>query len=91
MFGSVVVGPPRSTRTGRVSADAVPPLALSHLCIARPSRDLERTKRFWVHGVGMTVPHRAEPGADGSHALRPARPCTWLVVLTMPIMSSIAS
>jgi hypothetical protein len=47
------------------TADDPPPLAASHLRIARPSRDLARTERFWVSGLGLQVLERIQPQAEG--------------------------
>lgn len=53
-----------------MTADAVVPLASSHLRIARPARDLERAEKFWVQGLGMTVLYRAAPsGPTGEDLL----------------------
>jgi catechol 2,3-dioxygenase-like lactoylglutathione lyase family enzyme len=41
----------------------------SHLRIARPSRDLARAERFWVHGLGFQVLYRAGAEAEGGHTL----------------------
>ena len=41
----------------------------SHLRIARPSRDLRASERFWVDGLGLDVLFRAGPSAEGGHAL----------------------
>jgi hypothetical protein len=49
------------------AADDPAPLASSHLRIARPSRDLARTERFWVRGPGLQVPERAQPQDRGGH------------------------
>jgi hypothetical protein len=46
-----------------------PPLASSHLRIARPSRDLARTEGFWVSGLGLQVLERVRPQASGEHEL----------------------
>ena len=45
------------------------PLPSSHLRIARPSRDLRATERFWVDGLGLDVLYRADSSAEGGHAL----------------------
>jgi catechol 2,3-dioxygenase-like lactoylglutathione lyase family enzyme len=45
------------------------PLPASHLRIARPSRDLRASERFWVDGLGLDVLFRTGPGAEGGHAL----------------------
>ena len=45
------------------------PLPASHLRIARPSRDLRASERFWVDGLGLDVLFRAGPSAEGGHAL----------------------
>ena len=45
------------------------PSPMSHLRIARPSRDLDRAERFWVDGLGLTVLWRAGVEAEGGHAL----------------------
>jgi catechol 2,3-dioxygenase-like lactoylglutathione lyase family enzyme len=41
----------------------------SHLRIARPSRDVQRTERFWVDGLGLQVLYRTGTEAEGGHAL----------------------
>jgi catechol 2,3-dioxygenase-like lactoylglutathione lyase family enzyme len=46
------------------------PAPTSHLRIARPSRDLGASERFWVDGLGLEVLFRAGPSAEGGHALR---------------------
>lgn len=45
------------------------PLPASHLRIARPSRDLRASERFWVDGLGLEVLFRADASAEGGHAL----------------------
>ena len=45
------------------------PLPASHLRIARPSRDLRASERFWVNGLGLEVLFRADASAEGGHAL----------------------
>jgi catechol 2,3-dioxygenase-like lactoylglutathione lyase family enzyme len=45
------------------------PLPASHLRIARPSRDLRASERFWVDGLGLEVLFRADASAKGGHAL----------------------
>jgi catechol 2,3-dioxygenase-like lactoylglutathione lyase family enzyme len=45
------------------------PLPTSHLRIARPSRDLRASERFWVDGLGLEVLFRADASAEGGHAL----------------------
>ena len=45
------------------------PVPASHLRIARPSRDLQASERFWVDGLGLHVLFRAGPSAEGGHAL----------------------
>jgi catechol 2,3-dioxygenase-like lactoylglutathione lyase family enzyme len=45
------------------------PLPTNRLCIARPSHDLQAAERFWVDGVGLEVLFRADPSAEGGHAL----------------------
>jgi catechol 2,3-dioxygenase-like lactoylglutathione lyase family enzyme len=50
-------------------AEDPPPLAASHLRIARPSRDLARTERFWVSGLGLRVLERIQPRAEDEHEL----------------------
>ena len=44
------------------AADDPPPLAASHLRIARSARDLARTERFWAAGLGLRVLERIQPG-----------------------------
>jgi hypothetical protein len=48
---------------------AVKPRPASHLRIARPSRDVQASERFWVDGVGLDVLFRADSSAEGGHAL----------------------
>jgi len=45
------------------------PLPTSRLRIARPSRDLPASERFWVDGLGLDVLFRADDSAVGGHAL----------------------
>jgi catechol 2,3-dioxygenase-like lactoylglutathione lyase family enzyme len=45
------------------------PLPSGHVRIARPSRDLRATERFWVDGLGLDVLYRADSSAEGGHAL----------------------
>ena len=45
------------------------PVPASHLRIARPSRDLQASERFWVDGLGLHVLFRTGPSAEGGHAL----------------------
>jgi catechol 2,3-dioxygenase-like lactoylglutathione lyase family enzyme len=45
------------------------PLSSSHLRIARPTRDLARTERFWVTGLGLEVLERVQPQDRGEHEL----------------------
>ena len=45
------------------------PVPASHLRIARPSRDLPASERFWVDGLGLDVLFRADSSAEGGHAL----------------------
>ena len=45
------------------------PLPTSHLRIARPSRDLRVSERFWVEGLGLKVLFRADSSTEGGHAL----------------------
>jgi catechol 2,3-dioxygenase-like lactoylglutathione lyase family enzyme len=47
----------------------VKPLPTSHLRIARPSRDLRASERFWIEGLGLEVLFRADSSAEGGHAL----------------------
>ena len=44
------------------------PTLASHLRIARPSRDLRASERFWVDGLGLDVLFRADSSAEGGHA-----------------------
>ena len=44
-------------------------LPASQLRIARPSRDLQASERFWVDGLGLKVLYRADSSAEGGHAL----------------------
>lgn len=48
---------------------AMKPLPASHLRIARPTRDLRASERFWVDGLGLEVLFRADASAEGGHAL----------------------
>ena len=48
---------------------AMEPLPASHLRIARLSRDLRASERFWVDGLGLEVLFRADASAEGGHAL----------------------
>lgn len=45
------------------------PQPSSHLRVARPSRDLARSERFWVNGLGLDVLYRTGTDAEGDHAL----------------------
>jgi catechol 2,3-dioxygenase-like lactoylglutathione lyase family enzyme len=45
------------------------PLPTNHLRIARPSRDLRASERFWVYGLGLQVLFRVDSSAEGGHAL----------------------
>ena len=45
------------------------PVPASHLRIARPSRDLPASERFWIDGLGLDVLFRADSSAEGGHAL----------------------
>jgi catechol 2,3-dioxygenase-like lactoylglutathione lyase family enzyme len=45
------------------------PSPASHLRIARPSRDLQASERFWVDGLGLDVLFRVDSSAEGGHAL----------------------
>jgi len=45
------------------------PLPANHLRIARPSRDLRASERFWVYGLGLQVLFRVDSSAEGGHAL----------------------
>jgi catechol 2,3-dioxygenase-like lactoylglutathione lyase family enzyme len=45
------------------------PLPANHLRIARPSRDLHASERFWVDGLGLNVLFRVGSSAEGGHAL----------------------
>ena len=45
------------------------PSPASHLRLARPSRDLQASERFWVGGLGLEVLFRADSSAEGGHAL----------------------
>jgi catechol 2,3-dioxygenase-like lactoylglutathione lyase family enzyme len=45
------------------------PLPANHLRIARPSRDLRASERFWVDGLGLDVLLRVDDSAEGGHAL----------------------
>ncbi|HKR71804.1 MAG TPA: VOC family protein [Streptosporangiaceae bacterium] len=44
-------------------------MSASHLRIARPSRSLQASERFWVDGLGMDVLYRVDSSAEGGHAL----------------------
>jgi hypothetical protein len=48
---------------------AMKPVPASHLRIARPSRDLWASERFWVQGLGLDVLFRIDESAEGGHAL----------------------
>jgi catechol 2,3-dioxygenase-like lactoylglutathione lyase family enzyme len=48
---------------------AMTPHPSSHLRIARPSRDLQRTERFWADGLALQVLYRTGTEAEGGHAL----------------------
>jgi catechol 2,3-dioxygenase-like lactoylglutathione lyase family enzyme len=37
--------------------------------LARPSRDLEAARRFWVDGLGLDVLWQTGPDGEGGHAL----------------------
>ena len=41
----------------------------SHLRIARPIHNLQAAERFWAEGLGLDILFRAEPTAEGEHAL----------------------
>lgn len=45
------------------------PMPANHLRLARPSRDLRASERFWVDGLGLDVLFRADSSAEGGHAL----------------------
>jgi catechol 2,3-dioxygenase-like lactoylglutathione lyase family enzyme len=45
------------------------PLPVNHLRIARPSRDLQASERFWVYGLGLDVLFRVGSSAEGGHGL----------------------
>ena len=45
------------------------PRPASQLRIARPSRDLAASERFWVDGLGLEVLFRADSTTEGGHAL----------------------
>jgi len=45
------------------------PLPANHVRIARPSRDLQASERFWVDGLGLDVLYRVGSSAEGGHAL----------------------
>ena len=45
------------------------PRPANHLRIARPSRDLRASERFWVDGLGLDVLLRIDDSAEGGHAL----------------------
>jgi len=49
--------------------NAMKPAPANHLRIARPSRDLQASERFWVDGLGLQVLFRADSSAEGGHAL----------------------
>lgn len=44
-------------------------LAAFPIRIARPSRDLDAARQFWVHGLGLKVLWESGPEAEGGHAL----------------------
>lgn len=60
--------PPPIAVPGTVGARPTPS---SHLRIARPSRSLSASERFWVTGLGLSVLWRSGPPAEveGGHAL----------------------
>ena len=43
--------------------------ATAPIRLARPSRDLEQARRFWVDGLGLEVLWETGPEAEGGHAL----------------------
>jgi catechol 2,3-dioxygenase-like lactoylglutathione lyase family enzyme len=45
------------------------PAPASHLRIARPSRNLRASERFWVEGLGLDVLFRTDESAEEGHAL----------------------
>jgi len=45
------------------------PLPANHVRIARPSRDLQASERFWVDGLGLDVLYQVGSSAEGGHAL----------------------
>lgn len=47
----------------------MPPSGLSHLRVARPSRDLAAAERFWVAGLGLQVLLRVGPESGDDHPL----------------------
>jgi catechol 2,3-dioxygenase-like lactoylglutathione lyase family enzyme len=44
-------------------------LALAPVRLARPSRDLDAARRFWIDGLGLEVLWETGPEAEGGHAL----------------------
>lgn len=44
-------------------------LAAAPIRLARPSRDLEAARRFWVEGLGLEVLWASGPEAEGGHEL----------------------
>ena len=44
-------------------------LASVSIRLARPSRDLDAARRFWVDGLGLNVLWETGPEAEGGHAL----------------------
>ena len=43
--------------------------AAAPIRLARPSRDLEAARRFWVEGLGLDILWETGPEAEGGHAL----------------------
>lgn len=44
-------------------------LATAPIRLARPSRDLEVARRFWVEGLGLDILWETGAEAEGGHAL----------------------
>lgn len=55
-------GPKDRTIEVTMTGSGVPHPPVPHLRVARPSRDLEATERFWVDGVGLDVLLRVQGG-----------------------------
>ena len=68
--GSAQCRPPSFSQQESCTPPPVRPRwASAHLRIARPGRDLTRTTKFWVSGLGRQVLERVQPQASGEHEL----------------------